>query len=96
MDRDRAFLSFWTRKEALLKAAGVGLAVDPREIEMSAPGVPARVLHVPAEFGLASDWSVSDVELPGFAAAVAVKGPPPRLQVIGDGSVASHKILIRR
>ncbi len=85
IERDRAFLRFWTRKEALLKAAGVGLAVDPREIEVSGPGVPARVLRVPAQLGLESDWSVRDIELPGFAAAVALAGSAPRLCVLDEG-----------
>jgi 4'-phosphopantetheinyl transferase len=31
--RSEAFLWMWTRKEALLKAAGIGLAVDPILVE---------------------------------------------------------------
>ncbi len=36
-ERARAFLRMWTRKEALLKATGDGLAVAPREVDVSAP-----------------------------------------------------------
>lgn len=43
--RDAAFLRVWTRKEALLKASGHGLALDTRAIEVGsgpAPHAPAR------------------------------------------------------
>ncbi|MES2246638.1 MAG: 4'-phosphopantetheinyl transferase superfamily protein [Pseudomonadota bacterium] len=33
-DRDRAFLTCWTRKEACLKAIGVGLLVSPQSFEV--------------------------------------------------------------
>jgi len=85
MERDRAFLRFWTRKEALLKAAGVGLAVDPRELEVSGPGLPASVLRVPAQLGRESDWSIRDIELPGLVAAVALAGPVSRVCVRAGG-----------
>jgi len=68
--RSEAFLSMWTRKEAILKAAGVGLAVDPRLLELAGP----RIVVVPPELGRARDWSLVDVELPGYAAALAVRG----------------------
>ncbi|MBW3614029.1 MAG: 4'-phosphopantetheinyl transferase superfamily protein [Actinobacteria bacterium] len=43
-DASLAFLRYWVRKEALLKATGDGLAVSPALITVSAPDQPARLL----------------------------------------------------
>jgi len=40
-DRARARTVYWARKEAVLKATGRGLAVDPCALEVSAPHLPA-------------------------------------------------------
>lgn len=45
--RDRA--TTWVRKEALLKATGDGLLVDPRTIHLSDPGVPPRLVEWAAD-----------------------------------------------
>ena len=74
--RSEAFLSIWTRKEALLKAAGVGLAVEPRLVEV---GEGPSVLNVPAELGEVADWTLCDLPLDGHVAALAVAGPLSRL-----------------
>jgi 4'-phosphopantetheinyl transferase len=37
-DRPQALLRTWVRKEALLKATGEGLAIDPRLVELGPPG----------------------------------------------------------
>ena len=71
--RDRradAFLATWTRKEALLKAAGLGLGVDPSFVELEGDSV----VVLPPELGSARDWTLADVPLPGHVAAVAVRG----------------------
>jgi 4'-phosphopantetheinyl transferase len=47
-DRDRVFLQGWTRKEACLKALGVGLLVQPRGIEVGCDGGARQVV---AELG---------------------------------------------
>lgn len=73
--RGEAFLSTWARKEALLKAVGVGLAVDPRFIELDGP----RVVTVPPELGEAGDWTLIDLPVPGHASALALRGPLSRL-----------------
>jgi 4'-phosphopantetheinyl transferase len=72
-----ALLRYWTRKEALLKAAGVGLAVDPRSVEVSGPDEPARVLSLPSTLGAPESWSLVDLEIDGCAATLAVAGPAP-------------------
>jgi 4'-phosphopantetheinyl transferase len=77
-DRSRTFLWTWSRKEALLKAVGLGLALDPRLLELDAG---PRLASAPAEFGRASDWTLVDLPLPGYAAALAVKGKPTSLRL---------------
>jgi 4'-phosphopantetheinyl transferase len=82
--RAHAFLSMWARKEALLKAAGVGLSVEPARIELDGDSVVA----VPPELGTAGEWTVTTVPLDGYVAAVAVRcgrpRPPASSRRIGD------------
>lgn len=68
--RPESFLHTWTRKEAILKAAGVGLGIDPRRIELDG----LDVVSVPPEIGVAREWTLADVPLPGYAASVALRG----------------------
>lgn len=73
----------WVRKEAALKAAGVGLLVDPAAVRVAAPDGPARLLAWPRRppgvrdgylpLPRPGDVLLADVAAPaGFAAAVAV------------------------
>ena len=55
--RSRHFLRYWTLKEAILKAAGVGFAVSPRTLIVDAGSSPA-VLAVPDALGAAEQWRV--------------------------------------
>jgi 4'-phosphopantetheinyl transferase len=73
--RSGAFLWMWTRKEALLKALGVGLALDPRLIELEGQ----KIIAAAPELGQAHDWTLVDLPLPGHAAALALRGPLARL-----------------
>ena len=77
-----AFLSYWTRKEALLKAVGVGLLVEPSLIELPPPGASARVLTVPGGLGEAANWSLTEFRIPGFAASAAVETPAPAIRIM--------------
>jgi 4'-phosphopantetheinyl transferase len=77
LDADRAaeaFYRVWVRKEAILKAAGVGLSVPPGELEVPLAAAPCgRPLRLPLAFGEPSDWSLLDLDAgEGVAAAVAV------------------------
>jgi 4'-phosphopantetheinyl transferase len=71
-----SFFNLWTRKEALLKATGDGIAHCLKEVEVSfLPGEPAQLLGVPSHFGRVEEWNLHDLRCvePGFAAAVAIR-----------------------
>ncbi|MFI9100853.1 4'-phosphopantetheinyl transferase family protein [Streptomyces fildesensis] len=82
--RERAFLRMWTRKEAVLKAVGIGISTDLTAIETHPRSVgTARV--VAGLPGAPHTWSVSDLSLPGpWVAAVARHDGRP-------GPVALHR-----
>ena len=65
-------LRMWVRKEALLKAAGVGIAVEPAAVVLDG----TNVIAVPSSLAPASRWSVTDIPLSGHAAALVVEGQP--------------------
>jgi 4'-phosphopantetheinyl transferase len=81
--RQDVFFKAWTRKEAYLKAVGVGI-VQLKQVELSiAPGVPAQVLSIAGDRQSAQCWQLSDLETkPGFAAAVAIESPDLELQYL--------------
>jgi len=91
--RQEAFFACWTRKEAYLKATGLGLlhslsdfsvAVDPDEV--------AELYEVKGNRDVASHWFLTDV-LPGegFRGALACEGGRRRIaQWIFDPSCACH------
>ncbi len=74
----------WVRKEAVLKALGVGLRLDPRRLRVSAPGELAAVLGWHDVEAPRDPVWLEDIDVgPGHQAAVAVIGPaappPPEL-----------------
>jgi 4'-phosphopantetheinyl transferase len=72
--RDEALFRYWTRKEALLKATGHGLAVSPASITVSSPcHAPALLVwtaKMPAEAAFLYDLDVG----PGHVASLATLG----------------------
>jgi 4'-phosphopantetheinyl transferase len=76
--KQEAFLNGWTRKEAYIKARGLGLSLDLRLFDVSLiPGKPAALLALREESQEHSCWSLSALAPgPDYIAALAVKGQP--------------------
>jgi 4'-phosphopantetheinyl transferase len=72
----RDFFTYWTRKEALVKATGDGVTVPLPQVVVSPPGTPPRVLGYPRPGGLAAQLRDLGPE-PGYVGALAVLGPRP-------------------
>ncbi len=70
--RNAHLLRAWVAKEAILKASGVGLALDPQEIELGARG---ELLVVPRVLGRADSWSIATFWFGTFVGAVAASEP---------------------
>jgi 4'-phosphopantetheinyl transferase len=80
---EEAFFHVWTRKEAFLKATGLGLSHGLERFEVSVPpDDPARILHIDGDPRAAAGWSLIALDpSPGYVGALASQGPPPRLCV---------------
>ncbi|GGV11988.1 4'-phosphopantetheinyl transferase [Actinomadura cremea] len=75
--RKRAFHSYWSRKEAILKATGHGLAAPMSAIRLSAPDDPPEVLAWDDDAAVAPVRLADLAPGPGYAAALAVLTPHP-------------------
>jgi 4'-phosphopantetheinyl transferase len=72
--KDVAFFSLWTRKEAWLKATGEGIAHSLNQVEVTfLPGEPAGILALPEDSAPGSDWALRElIPATGFVGAVAL------------------------
>jgi 4'-phosphopantetheinyl transferase len=79
----QAFFSFWTHKEAFIKAIGEGLFYPLNRFEVSfSPDEPIRLLSIDGDSAKASQWFMLSLKpAAGFTAALAIKGHSWRLQL---------------
>jgi 4'-phosphopantetheinyl transferase len=72
--RRDAFFSCWTRKEAYIKAKGMGLSMPLNQFDVSlAPTEPAALLATRDDPDEAARWSLFELPIdPGFAATLAI------------------------
>jgi 4'-phosphopantetheinyl transferase len=76
---DRTLRAFrqWTFKEAVAKALGLGLSLDPMRFEIAfaaGDGAPQLKLHGAPELGPVSDWRLQAIPVEaGYCAALAVR-----------------------
>jgi 4'-phosphopantetheinyl transferase len=79
--RSRAFHHCWARKEAYIKALGIGLSLPLESFRVSLlPGEPAGLLEIRGNPGLELEWLITDVAAPeDYAAALAVRAREIRL-----------------
>ena len=79
--RPEAFFHCWTRKEAYVKARGMGLSIALDQFDVSvSPGEPAALLETREEGQESSHWSLHDLPVgEGYVAALAVEEDPQLL-----------------
>jgi 4'-phosphopantetheinyl transferase len=72
------FLTYWVRKEAVVKATGLGLLAPLASITVSAPSERARIVHWDDDaLGRVDGMALVDLPAaPGYFAALAVHGMP--------------------
>jgi len=75
VDRQSGFFAGWSRKEALIKALGLGLYFPLEQFAVSlAPGEPARVRSIRGDPALAEGWTLKNlIVAPGYSAALAAQ-----------------------
>ncbi|MGO8691512.1 MAG: 4'-phosphopantetheinyl transferase family protein [Thermoguttaceae bacterium] len=80
-DQPAGFFRAWTCKEAWLKALGAGLSLPLEQVSVAvAPDEPPRLLSTGGDPREAGQWRLKCLPpAAGYVAAVAVRGPPPRL-----------------
>ena len=72
----RDFFTYWTRKEALVKATGDGVAVPLSEVVVTPPGTPPALLGYPGRAG-SPPSSATSAPTPGTSAPWPVLSPRP-------------------
>lgn len=72
--REESFIRCWTRKEACLKAIGVGLNGSPSSFEVSLDPFRARLLAVESDPAEADLWQLADLApMPGYCGTLAAR-----------------------
>jgi 4'-phosphopantetheinyl transferase len=86
-DRRGSLLTYWTRKEAILKATGQGLRIEPASLTVSAADLPPRVLAWPSDSEALGHATLVDLRSGASSlASVAVLADPPLRVIERSGS----------
>lgn len=89
LKKDFAF-GIWTRKEAVLKAVGLGFAYPPHRLTVSTGGSEPERVEIMTEPGREKSWSIANLTTAeGYRAALAVEGAIIKINRrswIGSGS----------
>lgn len=81
-DVPAAFFACWTRKEAYVKATGLGLSLPLHGFEVSLEPVPEPALRVLDDPEETARWGLRALDAgPGFAAALVAERPPFSVRV---------------
>lgn len=74
--RHAAFFNCWTRKEAFIKAIGIGLSLPLDQFDVTlSPAEPAKLIRTRWDDSVAARWSLKAIDVGSdYAAAVAVAG----------------------
>ena len=80
------FFNCWTRKEAIVKAMGVGLTDTLDDFDVSLqPGVPPEILRADNDSAVARDWALRAFNpVDGYRAAIATDIAAPNLHVLRE------------
>lgn len=91
-DRPAAFLRYWTRKEAILKATGHGLSVAPAAVVVTPPGAAPGLLDWTADRPRPRAVQLADIDVDGgHTGCVAVLSTAPiRLRAMPVGGLPSE------
>ena len=89
-----AFFQCWTRKEAYIKARGLGLSLPLNSFDVSLkPSEPPALLESREEGQAASDWDMSSWKPgPGYLAAVIVEGQDCAVEVFSHNDL-THQLI---
>jgi len=81
--RETAFFNCWTRKEAYIKAQGLGLSLPLESFDVSlAPNEPASLHATRPDLQEAARWTLKHLTVdPGYVAAIAVEGKDPQFRL---------------
>ena len=81
-DAEAAFFRCWSRKEAVVKALGLGMSLDLHRYRVAClPGARAEVLALEAEAAPQQNWSLIDLDPgPGYVGALAARHRPLRVE----------------
>lgn len=91
--RRRAFFTCWTRKEAILKAKGVGLSIPLNRLAVSVhPEDPPALFHVAWDRDEHSKWQLFDID-PGrdYVASLAVERGVSRFRFFDGGAEMTYR-----